>query len=90
MRVVTLLPAATENVAALGGAGSLAGISHACDHPLSLLHLPRVTSTSKCDGRAFTSRPGPRLADGAERLRIALTVGDGEDHVGPARWRPCA
>lgn len=39
------------------------------------------------DGHAFTSRPGPRLVDGAERLRVAITGGDGEDHVGLARWR---
>ncbi len=45
MRVVTLLPAATEIVAALGGAGSLVGISHECDHPASVLRLPRVTVT---------------------------------------------
>jgi iron complex transport system substrate-binding protein len=45
MRVVTLLPAATEIVAALGGAGSLVGISHECDHPASVLGLPRVTAT---------------------------------------------
>ena len=45
MRVVTLLPAATEIVAALGGAGSLVGISHQCDHPASVLGLPRVTAT---------------------------------------------
>jgi len=45
MRVVTLLPAATEIVAALGGAGSLVGISHECDHPTSVLGLPRVTAT---------------------------------------------
>ena len=45
MRVVTLLPAATEIVAALGEAGSLAGISHECDYPPEVLGLPRVTAT---------------------------------------------
>jgi iron complex transport system substrate-binding protein len=46
MRVVTLLPAATEIVAALGGADSLVGISHECDYPASVLGLPRITATS--------------------------------------------
>jgi iron complex transport system substrate-binding protein len=45
MRVVTLLPGATEIVAALGGAGHLVGISHECDYPASVQRLPRVTST---------------------------------------------
>ena len=45
MRVVTLLPAATEIVAALGEAGSLVGISHECDYPPHVLGLPRVTAT---------------------------------------------
>ena len=45
MRVVTLLPAATEIVAAVGGGGSLVGISHECDHPPALMALPRVTTT---------------------------------------------
>lgn len=45
MRVVTLLPAATEIVSALGGAGHLVAISHECDFPPSVLGLPRVTST---------------------------------------------
>ncbi len=45
MRVVSLLPAATEIVAALGAEGSLAGISHECDWPPSITHLPRVTWT---------------------------------------------
>jgi iron complex transport system substrate-binding protein len=46
MRVVTLLPAATEIVAALGGADQLVGISHECDYPGWVQHLPRVTATS--------------------------------------------
>jgi iron complex transport system substrate-binding protein len=45
VRVVTLLPAATEIVASLGGAGHLVGISHECDYPSSVQHLPRVTTT---------------------------------------------
>jgi iron complex transport system substrate-binding protein len=45
MRVVTLLPAATEIVAALGAGDWLAGISHECDHPDEVLGLPRVTAT---------------------------------------------
>ncbi|HKH83616.1 MAG TPA: ABC transporter substrate-binding protein [Gemmatimonadales bacterium] len=45
MRVLTLLPAATEIVAALGGAGQLVGISHECDYPASVQRLPRVTAT---------------------------------------------
>ena len=45
MRVVTLLPAATEIVAALGGAGHLVGISPECDYPPAVTHLPRVTAT---------------------------------------------
>jgi iron complex transport system substrate-binding protein len=45
MRVVTLLPAATEIVAALGEAASLVGISHECDHPPEVLGLPRLTAT---------------------------------------------
>ncbi len=42
-RVVSLLPGATEMVAALGG--RLVGISHECDHPAEVRHLPRVTAT---------------------------------------------
>jgi iron complex transport system substrate-binding protein len=45
MRVVTLLPAATEIVAALGGADRLVAISHECDYPASVLDRPRVTAT---------------------------------------------
>lgn len=45
MRIITLLPAATEIVAALGAEADLVGISHECDWPASLQHLPRVTTT---------------------------------------------
>ena len=44
-RVVTLLPAATEIVAALGAIGSLVGVSHECDYPPAARGLPRLTTT---------------------------------------------
>lgn len=43
-RVVTLIASATEIVAALGLADRLVGISHECDHPPEVLHLPRISS----------------------------------------------
>jgi iron complex transport system substrate-binding protein len=45
MRVVSLLPAATEIVAMIGGAGFLVGVSHECDYPPEVQALPRVTRT---------------------------------------------
>lgn len=46
MRLVSLLPAATEIVAALGATGRLAGISHECDYPPDIVTLPRVTRST--------------------------------------------
>ena len=45
MRVVTLLPAATEIVAAVAP-DSLVGVSHECDYPAWVTKLPRVTRTA--------------------------------------------
>lgn len=44
MRIVSLLPAATEWVCALGGAESLVGRSHECDHPPAIRDRPVVTA----------------------------------------------
>src|SRR3979490_1658734 len=46
MRVVSLLPAATEIVAALGALGRLVGVSHECDFPPEARSLPRVPRPS--------------------------------------------
>jgi iron complex transport system substrate-binding protein len=43
MRVVSLLPSATEIVAALGCTEQLVGISHECDFPQQIVDRPRVT-----------------------------------------------
>lgn len=40
MRIVSLLPSATEIVCALGYGDQLVGRSHECDHPASVLDLP--------------------------------------------------
>src|SRR5919197_5653559 len=42
-RVASLLPAATEIVCAVGAEDDLVGISHECDFPESVRHLPALT-----------------------------------------------
>ncbi len=44
VRVVSLLPSATEIVLALGAGDALVGVSHSCDDP-AVRHLPRLTRT---------------------------------------------
>jgi iron complex transport system substrate-binding protein len=66
MRVVTLLPAATEIVAALGAEDQLVGISHECDFPHSVRHLPRVTATP-----IDSTRPGAAIDAQVRALRQA-------------------
>lgn len=51
MRVVSLLPAATEIVAALGMLDALVGVSHECDHPAAVRAKPRVTQCEIHGGR---------------------------------------
>lgn len=45
MRIVSLLPSATEIVCALGRGSELVGITHSCDSPVGAAELPRVTRT---------------------------------------------
>ena len=52
MRVISLLPSATEIVAALGGMEHLVGVTHACDHPPLVSSRVRVTRTSIDDAAA--------------------------------------
>ena len=65
-RIVSLLPAATEIVAALDALGQLAGVTHECDHPASVTHLPRVTSSA-------IDRDAPSAAIDADVRALAST-----------------
>ena len=44
MRIVSLVPHATELLFALGLGDSVVGVTHECDHPTEALDLPRVTA----------------------------------------------
>ena len=45
MRIVSLLPSATEMICALGLEDQLVGVTHECDYPPAVLRLPKVTHT---------------------------------------------
>lgn len=45
MRIVSLLPSATEIVCALGLGDQLVGVTHECDYPPAVRGLPKVTRT---------------------------------------------
>ena len=52
MRVVSLLPAGTEMVAALGALEHLVGVTHECDHPPVVCSRARVTRSAVAVGAA--------------------------------------
>lgn len=88
-RIVTLLPAATEIVAAVAPE-SLVGVSHECDYPAWVTALPRVTRTSVDVGatsgeidaqvRALKADGKPVIwvdAEALERLKPELIITQG-------------
>ena len=50
MKIVSLLPSATELVCGLGLQEQLVGVSHECDYPLSVVGLPILTSSRIPEG----------------------------------------
>ncbi|MEO1585405.1 MAG: ABC transporter substrate-binding protein [Planctomycetota bacterium] len=67
MRIVSLLPSATEIIGLLGAAGELVGRSHECDHPAGLGSVPVLTSQR-------TSATGAREIDA--EVRSSLEAGE--------------
>ncbi|MDQ3942138.1 MAG: cobalamin-binding protein [Actinomycetota bacterium] len=67
MRVISLLPSATEIVHFVGVGDALVGVTHECDYPEGVESLPKLTDTP-IDQRALTSAEidaaiGKRLTD---------------------------
>ena len=83
MRIVSLLPSATEIVAALGALDQLVGVTHACDYPPQVASLPRLTSTA-VDGTAAPEIIDRDVRAAAERGAPLYTV----DEDGLAALRP--
>jgi iron complex transport system substrate-binding protein len=72
MRIATLLPAATELVCAIGSRDKLVGISHECDFPVGIEHLPRLTATPL----------DPSLPGGAIDAAVRALVAEGRPVIG--------
>ena len=49
MKIVSLLPSATEILFAIGAGDDVVGVTHECDFPSEALRLPKVTSSSGPD-----------------------------------------
>lgn len=77
MRIVSLLPAATEWVCAFGGREDLVGRSHECDVPESVQKLPAVTRPTfedAGDSAAIDDRVKNQLQDGLSLYEVDLDV----------------
>lgn len=69
-RIVSLLPSATEIIAALGAVGTLVARSHACDFPRTATALPAITSP-----RIDAAHPSAVIdADIRARIEAALSI----------------
>jgi len=82
MRVVSLVPAATEIACALGARDELVGVTHDCDFPSEVRTLPRVTSATIPAGA--TSREIDTL------VREAASRGDSTFHLDADALRDAA
>ncbi|MGH2383062.1 MAG: ABC transporter substrate-binding protein [Candidatus Limnocylindria bacterium] len=72
-RIVSLLPSATEIVAALGLTERLVGITHECDYPPDIGHLPRLTAdltTPASSSREIDAAVREALSDGHGLYRL--------------------
>jgi iron complex transport system substrate-binding protein len=78
-RIVSLLPAATEIVAALGLRANLVGRSHECDEPADVATLPALTSA-----RIDASAPSRTIHDQVTQIGRGLDGSAAKAAAGPA------
>src|SRR3546814_18606921 len=82
-RIVSLLPSATEIVAALGLTERLVGRSHACDFPVEVAQLPAMTRP-----RIAPARPSRGLHRDMRTLVERALSGFEVDGQRPSAARP--
>lgn len=73
MRIVSLLPSATEILFSIGAGSEVVGVTHECDYPPGALRLPKLTAAS-----------GPPLETSAEidrHVRNAVHAGSSLYHL---------
>ena len=76
MRIVSLLPSATEILFAIGAGDEVVGVTHECDYPPQATRLPRLTASA-----------GPELRDPAaidRHVRSAVHAGSSLYHLDSA------
>ena len=61
LRIVSLLPSATEIAVALGLAGNIVGRSHECDYPSEIAALPVLTASKLTKGMNSAGETSPRV-----------------------------
>lgn len=72
MRVVSLLPSATEILCAVGGESLLVGRSHECDHPASVSDRPVLTEARTGNGTSAEIDAEVRTMLGGEDAQASL------------------
>jgi iron complex transport system substrate-binding protein len=78
VRIVSLLPGATESLFALGLGDSVVGVTHECDHPAAARTLPRVTRPTLdldgLDGGVIDARVTAAAASGRALYEVDLAL----------------
>jgi hypothetical protein len=77
MRIVSLLPSATETICALGLEDQLVGVTHECDYPPFVRDLPKVTETlipTDASSAEIDGLVRERLDDGRALYALDLPV----------------
>lgn len=75
MRIVSLLPGATELVCALGLEEQLVGVSHECDFPPEVVaHLPRLTRSTLPEGLSDPAAIDAAVREKARRGEALYTI----------------